>query len=171
MFIFLILLMSSGGVFARMACPQVDASRNVYPAYAMADAIVAFEASSDPDNPVNLVLYRGAGDCSRTVIDTYPVEGSAPRIASVFPYTLKGKPSLFVIVTWKINSRGLGTYGTLYQVYAYEKDGAGGLASNRLIAATDQMTGIEGMADGESSHFGGKTAAEVKKRIDLLHFK
>lgn len=169
MLVCLISLTAPTGVSALANCPRLDPALNVYPVYA--NATVAFEASTDSDNPLDLVLYRGVGSCSSTVIDRYSVEGSTPLVTAVFPYTVKGRSNLFVIVSWKINSRGVGTYGTLYQVYAYEKDGPDGLEANQQIAGTDQLTGMEGVADGEPTHFDGKTAAEVEKLIDRLHLK
>lgn len=105
------------------------------------------------------------------MLDRYSIEGSAPEVAAVFPYSVEGKLNLFVIVAWQVQNRGVGTYGTLYQVYAYGDDGAGGLTSNPIVASAAQMTGIEGVADGEPSHFDGKTADEVKKLIDRIHLK
>ncbi len=171
MVVLLVSLVSSGCVSARTPCPQVDPSQKVYAASVYGDAVVAFENSSDPNNPIDLVLYRGVGSCSRTVVDKYSVEGSAPAVTAVFPYTVKGQPNLFIIVAWEINSRGVGTYGKLYQVYAYGKDGKGGLASSKLIADSDEMTGMEGTADGESSHFQGKNAIEVKRLLERLHLE
>ena len=153
------------------SCPQVDPARNVFSASVYADAVVAFEKSSDPDNPLDLVLYSGSGSCTRSMVDRYSVEGSGPAIESVFPYVLKGQASLFVIVSWEINSRGVGTYGKLYQVYAYGKDGRGGLVPNKLVSESDEMTGFEGTADDEPSHFNGKNADEVKAMIDRLGWK
>jgi len=167
---FIVSLVASGCA-AGAACPRVDPAHKVFPASVYANAVVAFEKSSDPNNPLDLVLYKGTGSCNRSMIDHYSVEGSEPTVESVFPYMLKGQPNLFVIVSWEINSRGIGTYGKLYQVYAYGKDGKGGLASSKLISDSDEMTGIEGTSDGEPSHFVGKNAAEVKALIDRLGMK
>lgn len=163
-----VLMATSGCASANTTCPQADASRKIFKTSVYAGAVVAFEKSPDPDNPLDLVLYKGTDSCTRNVVDKYSVEGSEPVIESVFSYVLKGQPSLFLIVSWNINSRGVGTYGKLYQIYAYEKDGNGGLASSQLISERDEMTGMEGTADNEPSHFDGKTATEAKALVNRL---
>lgn len=157
-----------GCAYARISCPKADPLQTSYSPAVYNDAVIRFEKSSDPNNPIDVVLYRGGSICTRTVVDRYSVAGSAPEVVAVFPYALRGMPNIFVIVAWRVNSRGLGTYGELYQVYAYEKDGQGGLKSNKLIAKSDEMTGLEGTADGEPSHFEGRDEGEVKKLVDQL---
>ncbi|ANJ67027.1 hypothetical protein A9404_06205 [Halothiobacillus diazotrophicus] len=77
------------------------------------------------------------------------------------------KHLLFVIVAWKINNRGAGVIGTLYQVYAYEKDGKGGLKVDKEIVTRNDMTGIEGTDQNLPSHFHGKTPSEVDELLGL----
>ncbi len=161
-------LLSTACAHAGTACPRADSSQTAYSVPGQADAVVVLEPASDPDNPLDLVLYDGADTCRRTVVDKYPVEGSAPAIEAVFPYTVKGQPHLFVIVAWELNHRGIGTLGKLYQVYAYGKNGKGALAPSKLIADRDEMTGVEGMTDGEPSRFPGKNAAEAKTLVNRL---
>lgn len=153
---------------AHAACPRVDAAQRIFASAVHADGIVAFEKSTNPDQPLDLVLYRGSDSCSRTVIDSYSVEGGDPVIESVFPHTLEGQPGLFVIVSWEINSRGIGTWGKLYQIHAYTDDGHGSLAPARKLLKMNEMTGIEGTADHEESRFQGKNETEVKALIDRL---
>lgn len=151
------------------ACPKADAAHPVYAAGVYADGVVAFEPSSDPDYPVEVVLYRATnGTCSKSRVDSYSFEGAPPRVEAVFPYAVRGQPRLFVIVSWAVNHRGEGTYGTLYQVYAYGQDGKGGLVVDKTITDSDAMTGIEGQADGEPAHFFGKTPEEVRKLVDAM---
>jgi hypothetical protein len=158
------LLVGCTGV--RAACPAPDAAKGVYASAVYSDGVVAFEPSHDPDNPIQVVLYRKSKSCAGSKVDSYSVEGAPPVVEAVFAYSLNHKPHLFVIVSWAINSRGEGTYGKLYQVYAYGGSDNGSLVPDAGIAARNDMTGIEGMSSGESSHFLGKTPAEVKKLID-----
>jgi len=153
---------------AHAACPRVDATQRVFASTVHPDEVVAFEKSAHPDQPLDLVLYRGTESCNRTVIDSYSVESGDPVIESAFPHTLEGQPGLFVIVSWQINNRGIGTWGKLYQIYAYTDDGHGGLVPDEKLLKMDEMTGIEGTADNEASHFQGKNEAEVKALIDRL---
>jgi hypothetical protein len=154
---------------AAAACPVADAAHQVYASGVYADGVVAFEPSSNADYPIDVVLYRKAnGTCSKSKVDAYSFEGAPPKVEAVFPYELRGQPRLFVIVSWAVNHRGEGVFGTLYQVYAYGADGKGGLVSDKTIADSDAMTGMEGQADGEPTHFSGKTPDEVRKLVDAM---
>jgi len=161
--------MAASASVSTTACPKADAAHQVYASGVYADGVVAFEPSSDADYPVDVVLYRATnGACSKSRIDRYSFEGAPPKVEAAFPYPLRGQPRLFVIVSWAVNHRGEGTYGTLYQVYAYGQDGKGGLVPDKTIANSDAMTGVEGQADGEPTHFSGKTPAEVRKLVDAM---
>ena len=92
----------------------------------------------------------------------------ATERGAVFPYALHGQPRLFVIVSWAVDHRDEGTMGTLYQVHAYGSDDKGGLVSDKTVAGSNAMTGVEGRAEGEPSDFGGKTPAEVRKLVDAM---
>jgi hypothetical protein len=155
------------------ACPEADASHQVYASGVYHDGVVAFEPSSNADYPIDVVLYRATNvTCQKSRIDAYSFEGAPPKVEAVFPYDLHGQPRLFVIVSWAVNHRGEGTYGTLYQVYAYGQDGKGGLVADKTIANSDAMTGIEGQSEGEPTHFHGKTPTEVRqllKNLDHRH--
>jgi len=150
-------------------CSRAQPVQPIYASGVYADGVVAFEPSADADYPVDVVLYRATkGACSKSRIDRYSFEGAPPKVEAVFPYALRGQPRLFVIVSWAVNHRGEGTYGTLYQVYAYGQDGKGGLVPDKTIADSDAMTGVEGQADGEPAHFSGKTPAEVRRLVDTI---
>ena len=154
------------------ACPEADATHQIYASGVYADGVVAFESSSDRDYPVDAVLYRATnGTCSKSRVDRYSFEGAPPKVEAVFPYAVRGQPRLFVIVSWAVDHRGAGTHGTLYQVYAYGQDGKGGLVVDKTIADSDAMTGIEGQADGEPTHFFGKTPEEVRRLVDAMMTK
>ncbi len=73
--------------------------------------------------------------------------------------------NLFVIVRWGLRHSGLGTYGDLYQVYAYESDKNGSLAENKNITENSDMTGVEGYVEHQASTFRLKTALDVKNFI------
>jgi len=85
-----------------------------------------------------------------------------PNVDSLFFMDLKGKSNIFTIVHWDVNSRGIGTYGKYYQVYAYTKDGSGRLIENKRVVDNSAMTGMDGYQEGEESIFLYKTAGAVK---------
>lgn len=148
-------------------CPKVDAGHGVYASEVYPDGVVAFRHSDDPDYPLNVFLYRRGKACEGIRFDKYSVEGSPPKINYVFSREYQGKQLLFVIVSWRINNRGAGVYGKLYQVYAYEKDEKGGLKVDKEIVSRNDMTGIEGTDQNKPSHFNGKTPSEVNKLLGL----
>ncbi|MFM0323897.1 hypothetical protein [Caballeronia glebae] len=145
-------------------CPAIDASKNVFDASILIkDSRVAIEEGEN-DAPVVLSLYQqGSSACERQAFARYSVEGSAPTVDSLFFMKLKGKINVFTIVSWNINSRGDGTYGKLYQVYAYEIVSDGVLSENKDVVENGSMTGIDGYYGGTQSTFSYKTAAGVKK--------
>lgn len=51
---------------------------------------------------------------------------------------------MFVLASWEITNRGIGTYGALYQVYAYKKDKNDKLIRNEIITLDDNLLGMEG---------------------------
>ncbi len=85
----------------------------------------------------------------------------------VFDRMYRGKPLLFVIISWRINSRGAGVHGKLYQVYADEKDVKGGQRLDEEIVSRNDMIGIEGTDQDQPSHFLGKTPSEVDKLLGI----
>ena len=70
--------------------------------------------------------------------------------------------NVFAIVHWDVNSRGAGTYGKYYQVYAYAPDHRGELRENEAVVNSSAMTGMDGYQDGTESFFAYKTADAVK---------
>lgn len=165
------LLVSVGCAKAHVSCPNASLKSSVHPPGVFADGVVAFEASGNTDFPVNVVLYRDLGKCTASIVDRYEYEGAPPVVASVFPYTVHGAKNLFVIVSWSTSHPGAGISGALYQVYAYRDNGRGGLVSSEAIASLNEMTGIEGEANFEESHFDGKNPSEVKDLVDRLGMK
>lgn len=85
-----------------------------------------------------------------------------PNLDSLFFLNLKGKPNIFTIVHWDVNSRGIGTYGKYYQIYAYVADEQGRLVENRSVVDNGEMTGMDGYQEGVESSFPYKTAGAVK---------
>ncbi len=59
---------------------------------------------------------------------------------------------MFVLASWEITNRGIGTYGALYQVYAYKKDKNDKLIRNEIITLDDNLLGMEGYQEG-GQHF------------------
>ncbi|KTC25554.1 hypothetical protein AO391_24980 [Pseudomonas marginalis ICMP 9505] len=123
--------------------------------------------TGDENFPVSLVLdVRGAdGGKSRQLVDKYDVAGSDPKVESIFFYPVKGKMNVLVLVSWELTSRGIGTYGTLYQVYGYGKDSANKLSANKSITFDSRLNGIDGYQEGEPQSFKYKNAAAIKAYI------
>lgn len=123
--------------------------------------------TNDMEFPVSLVLNitRGGVRSDRALVDKYDVAGSDPKIESLFFYPVKGKKNVFVLASWEITSRGIGTYGTLYQVYAYKKDKNDKLIRNKIITLDDNLSGMEGYQEGEEQHFSYKDAASIKRYV------
>ncbi|QXG41259.1 hypothetical protein [Pseudomonas viridiflava] len=123
--------------------------------------------TSDTEFPLSLVLNvtRDGVRSSRIFVDHYDVAGTSPKIESLFFYPVKRKKNIFVLVSWQLTSKGAGTYGTLYQVYAYEKEKNGILARNNVVTLDDHLSGIEGYQDGDEQHFCCKNAASIKRYV------
>lgn len=158
-------LIASNAAYSQ--CPKVTAGSSVYASEIYPDGVVAFRHSDNPDYPMNALLYRRSNACEGIRFDRYSVEGSAPKIDYVFGREYQGEHLLFVIVSWRINNRGAGVSGKLYQVYAYKKDGKGGLKVDKEIVTRNDMTGIEGTDQNTPSHFHGKTPSEVDSLLGL----
>jgi hypothetical protein len=123
--------------------------------------------TGDTDFPVSLVLdvKRVDGVRVRSLVDKYDVAGSEPKIESLFFYPIRGKKNVIVLVSWELTSRGVGTYGTLYQVYAYERGSTNKLVANKFIRCGDQLSGIDGYHEGEQVSFLYKNSASIKECI------
>jgi len=126
------------------------------------------------DDSIDFILkYKDGSNLKTQLIDNYEIEGGDPEIESVFFFPVLKHKNIFVIVSWEINSRGVGTYGKLYQVYAYTKsnDNNAKLIKNINLYNDQKLTGIDGTSDWEESHFKYKTAADVKKYINETYNK
>ena len=123
--------------------------------------------TGDKDFPLSLVLdvIDIDGEKARQLVDKYDVAGSNPKIESIFTYPVKGKPNILVLVSWELTSRGIGTYGTLYQVFGYDKGADNKLSVNKLIEFDKMLSGIEGYQEGNPQSFRYKNAAEIKAYI------
>ena len=144
-------------------CPLVDAGKSVFDSSALLkDSTVAVEKREKEDSVELVIYHQDSTLCQRRVLARYPHEGSAPTVESVFLFKQKGKFSLFTIVSWNINSRGDGTYGKLYQVYAYAKNSGGGMSENKRVSENSSMTGIDGYYQGRQITFPYKTASDLK---------
>lgn len=134
-----------------------------FPAKVMSGADIFFSKSHDEKYPVYFMLRKESGESE--VIDRYEVSGSDPNIESVFFYPIKGEKNIMVLVSWEVNSRGLGTYGKLYQVYAYkQQDGV--IVENSLISKDGNMSGLDGYQEGREVSFSLKSAAAIRKYIN-----
>lgn len=168
-FIFLIIISFTSEAFASheiTKCPDVQPKKNVFDASGIyKDSRIAIEKSGK-NYPVILAIYYPINsECKREEFARYSVEGSNPAVNSLFFYRLDGQINVFLIVSWAINNRGEGTYGKLYQVYAYKTTSNGPLEENKAIIESSEMTGMDGYDGGEQSTFLYKTAAGVKKYL------
>lgn len=128
---------------------------------------LSFLETGEVEFPVSLVLdvMRSGGSSVRTLVDKYDVAGSAPKIESIFFYPVRGKKNVLVLVSWELTSRGVGTYGALYQVYGYEQGANSNLVANKLIRFDKYLSGIDGCQEGERQTFAYKDAASIKAYI------
>lgn len=72
---------------------------------------------------------------------------------------------MLVLVSWEITSRGIGTYGTLYQVYGYEKSADNKLGVNKRVRFDKNLSGVEGYQQGEEQPYvnAGLIKSYIKK--------
>lgn len=145
------------------ACPAVSPSTGVFSAGKIyQDSVVSIE-KDETDQTISVSIYRqNSSSCQKTTFAKYSIEGGAPNVDSIFFMNLKGKSNIFTIVHWNVNSRGIGTYGKYYQVYAYTKDEQGRLVENKSVVDNSAMTGMDGYQEGEETTFPYKTAGAVK---------
>ncbi|WP_155420165.1 hypothetical protein [Burkholderia cepacia] len=114
--------------------------------------------------PLVLDFYRPIKDgCEKTEFARYTIEGGIPIVESISFMLLDGHVNIFSIVAWDINNRGDGTYGKLYQVYAYNFDENEALVENKRVSEDGSMTGVEGYTEGRESKFRYRTASDVKR--------
>lgn len=128
------------------------------------DGELSFLETGDAEFPISLVLdvMKVDGARIRTLVDKYDVAGSDPKVESLFFYPVHGRKNALVLVSWELSSRGIGTYGTLYQVYAYEKNSTNQLVINKLIMFDKNLSGIDGYQEGKEQSFVYKDAASIK---------
>ena len=145
-------------------CPHVSPANGVFSSERLyRSSRIAIENGNEKST-IKIILYKQKNkNCESQVVANYEIEGSNPIVDSLFFERLHGKTNLFTIVHWNINHRGLGTYGSLYQVYAYKDDGLGRLIENKEITENNKMTGIDGYDTGVESSFQFKTANSVRK--------
>ncbi|WP_321786552.1 hypothetical protein [Paraburkholderia sp. J94] len=145
------------------ACPAASPSAGVYSADKIYKNSVVSIEKNDADQTINLSIYRSNSDgCEKTIFAKYTIEGGAPNVDSLFFLNLEGRQNIFTIVHWDVNSRGVGTYGKYYQVYAYVADGQGRLIENKSVVDNGVMTGMDGYQEGQETTFPYKTAGAVR---------
>lgn len=156
--------LSGYGAESVAECPVVNVKNNVFDASALVkNSRISIENGS-ANYPLVLDFYRPTKDgCEKIEFARYSTEGGAPIVESIFFMLLHGRINVFSIVAWDVNNRGDGTYGRLYQVYAYDFDKNGMLVENKRVSEDDSMTGVEGYAQGRESKFRYRTASDVKK--------
>ncbi|WP_157259222.1 hypothetical protein [Burkholderia ubonensis] len=145
-------------------CPVVDVKNDVFDASALATNSRISIESGAAEYPLVLDLYRPTKHgCVKAEFARYSIEGGAPTVESIFYMPLRDRINVFSIVAWDINNRGDGTYGRLYQVYAYHFDENGMLVENKRVSEDESMSGIDGYVEGRESEFRYKTASDVRK--------
>jgi hypothetical protein len=105
------------------------------------------------------------GVIERRRVDAYDDSGTGPTVESIFFYPVKGKKSIVVLVSWGVNSHGIATYGKLYQVYAYEREGQDKIVPNAAIILDRGLSGMDGYQDGSVVVFKYKDATSIKRYI------
>jgi hypothetical protein len=92
----------------------------------------------------------------------YSREGGDPNVDSIFFMGINGRINVFTIVHWDVNSRGIGTFGKYYQVYAYAPDPGGGLVENKMVVDNSEMSGMSGYQEGRQVSFSYVNADAVR---------
>lgn len=160
----LCLLLTSALAEDVYSCQIPSSEKQIYAIDPPGKEIIFSIENGDVENPLNLVSFHLDGEsCKKNVIARYQYEGGVPSVDSIFLENVDGKLNLFVIVHWEVNHRGIGTYGSLYQVYAYKRSEAGLFVENKKIVNSSSMTGIDGYEGGRAVAFLYKTAGEVKR--------
>ncbi len=157
----------AGGV---IACPALSPKNDVFSADQIyKDSWIAVENGSD-DYPIFVSLFLSKdGGCKKYVVAKYSHEGADPIVDSLFFEKIDDQVNLITIVHWSVNHRGIGTFGNLYQVYAYKKSGqVGVLVENNKIVNNGMMTGIDGYDNGSPITFKYKTASAVREFLGKL---
>lgn len=128
---------------------------------------LSFIKTGDIEFPISLVMdvIKNDGIRDRVLVDKYDVAGTGPKVESLFFYPVNGVENVLVLISWELSSRGIGTYGTLYQVYAYEKSATNVLLVNKPISFDKNLSGIDGYQEGEEQSFVYKDAASIKKYL------
>ncbi|MFJ3261736.1 hypothetical protein ACIPK7_15890 [Pseudomonas sp. NPDC086581] len=135
-----------------------------FPAKIVDGADIFFSKSNDDNYPVYFMIHRKAKEVVE-FIDRYEVSGSAPTVETVFYYPINGVKNILVLISWDVGSRGAGTYGKLYQVYAYKSQG-GEVVRNDKTLKDSNMFGIDGYQEGQKVSFLLKDALSIKKYIN-----
>jgi len=101
----------------------------------------------------------------RRRVDAYDDGGTGLTVDSVFSYPVRGKKHVVVLVSWGVNSRGVGTYGRLYHVFAYSRGANDEIVPNKEISNDDSLFGMYGYQEGEVIKFNYKDASSIKRYI------
>jgi len=153
-----------------VACPVLSPNNGVFSADQIyRDSLVAIENGSE-DYPVIVSLFLPSdGYCKKYVVAKYSHEGADPVVDSLFFEKIDDQVNLLTIVHWNVNHRGIGTFGNLYQVYAYKKGGqTGAFVENSEVTNNSVMTGIDGYDNGRPITFKYKTAGDIRKFLKKI---
>ena len=126
------------------------------------DNYVTIKYSSDDSNcPLTLSIDKVN---TESVVDEYCQEGARPQIESVFFSKREHKPQVLILVSWFNNHRAENLMATYYKVYSYIKTGQI-FEKDSKIDSDINLSGFDGLVDGENVTFKYKNAAEIKRYL------
>lgn len=162
--VFLALLTGECGATGQISCANINFESKTWDASRIISGSSILLEENDEKYPSILYFYQPSGlACKKEIFARYEIEGGAPVVEHIFFMNLNGAPNVFSIVSWRINSRGLGTFGLWYQVYAYKLNKAGHLIENTRVSHSSEMNGMYGHWDGVESNFNYRTPSNVMR--------
>src|SRR5690606_15217541 len=129
----------SGSAIAEMdegrVCHAEAQEQTVYSTAPGGIGVVSFEVTGDGEFPLAMYLRGPAEDCARELVDRFAYAGGEPRIEDAVVLPFMDRDQLFVIASWPVNHRGVGTQGTYYQIRGYRADRSGVLEANEVLGS------------------------------------
>ncbi|KGM27053.1 hypothetical protein KS18_16770 [Photorhabdus luminescens] len=130
-------------------------------------ALLFFYSNKNEDYPdVKALFLPDRCNINNGVLfDSYGYNAGIAEVISVFWGKVKYIDRFFTIIKWDVNAGGAPSYGQYYMVNAYFS-----LSQDNLIKKDEKLTsyfgqGIEGISNGEISHFKYKTASDVWRAL------
>ncbi|KMW72313.1 hypothetical protein TI10_15195 [Photorhabdus luminescens subsp. luminescens] len=133
-------------------------------------ALLFFYSNKNEDYP-DVKAFFSPDRCNinnGVFFDSYGYNAGIADVISVFWGKGKYTDRFFTIIKWNVNAGGSPSYGWYYMVNAYFFPG-----QDNLIKKDEKLTsyfgqGIEGISNGEISHFKYKTASDVWKALEWV---